>query len=137
MAEEERKENDIQAEAQPRRRLPCYIDHIYRPAQEPVGYCWNATHYGMLSKSLIEKHGCIKKECKYLEKYMDTAEDYWGNKAKRAEEKKKNNGKKKVKKEIKRLFLERKISFKQYLEWSQLAEEELLKRKRTLDKEMG
>lgn len=39
----------------------------------PIGYCHCNIHIGALDKTLVKKHKCIQKKCKYLEKYSEDA----------------------------------------------------------------
>jgi hypothetical protein len=50
------------------------IDGALAKADNIVGYCNNATHWGWLSKRLMKEHQCLEKECPYFEK---TNAGYW------------------------------------------------------------
>lgn len=50
-----------------------FIDGNYHTDQR-VGYCWNDTHRGFLSKSLMKKHKCVEKGCTYLQIYKPKEE---------------------------------------------------------------
>ena len=41
-----------------------------------IGYCHCERHKGALNKDLANKHKCIAKKCKYLEKYNEDAWRY-------------------------------------------------------------
>lgn len=40
-----------------------------------LGYCWCNLHPGYLTKHLLDKHECLKKNCVFLEKFKD--HPYW------------------------------------------------------------
>ncbi|MBR5800332.1 MAG: hypothetical protein IKY23_09755 [Lachnospiraceae bacterium] len=42
---------------------------------EPVGYCHLQTHPGHISKSLLDQHQCLGKQCPFLERYASHC--YW------------------------------------------------------------
>ena len=89
------------------RRKRAYIDHVPRPAQEPVGYCWNATHYGQLAKTHMKSHGCIRKNCPFLERYSGTAGTYWEARANAGERRRGYQA-------LRKQYLEGEISLKEY-----------------------
>ena len=47
-----------------------YIDRVWRP-ENPCGYCHCDRHRGYLNRTLIKKHCCVEKNCKFLEKYKN------------------------------------------------------------------
>lgn len=98
------------------KRRYLYIDNVPRTAQEPVGYCWNALHPGMLSKGLVKSHSCLDKQCKYFEKYTLSANQFW-------EERNLKKEKSKEKKKLYKMYLNRKISLRQYKEWCRMVDE--------------
>ena len=53
-----------------------------------VGYCHYRKHQGYLSLKQLKAHGCLGKQCPYLQKYEDHA--YWVRKAEIKELKKAN-----------------------------------------------
>lgn len=40
-----------------------------------IGFCHNVLHKGHLTKEILAKHECVRKECPYLEKYSEKG--YW------------------------------------------------------------
>lgn len=72
------------------RKKPSYLTIDRSPVKKDnvIGYCWNATHYGYITTSLIRTHECIKKRCPYLEKYEDSI--FWKKKTDSKELRKKN-----------------------------------------------
>ncbi len=40
-----------------------------------VAYCHSGQHQGYMSEKMLKAHGCLGKNCPYLEKYLDTP--YW------------------------------------------------------------
>lgn len=51
----------------------------------PCGYCWCSLHQGFLSCKLMKKHECLKKSCKYLERF--DAHPFWKRQEKKARDK--------------------------------------------------
>lgn len=45
------------------------------PPSRIVGCCHNALHPGKLTKQLLKQHDCLRKDCRFFEKYEDAA--YW------------------------------------------------------------
>lgn len=43
--------------------------------EHALGFCHNPNHYGYLSVKLLKRHECLRKQCHYLEKYLDKG--YW------------------------------------------------------------
>lgn len=58
-----------------------YIDRVSRSGK-PVGYCHCAKHRGYLNATLIKSHKCVKKNCRWLEKYNH---EYWDKKGRHYE----------------------------------------------------
>jgi hypothetical protein len=52
------------------------INGAYAKAENIIGYCHNATHWGWLSKNLLKKHQCLEKECPFFEQ---ANAGYWEN----------------------------------------------------------
>ena len=50
------------------------IDGSLLQSTKVVAYCNNATHWGWLSKRLMQNHDCLEKKCPYLEKANPS---YW------------------------------------------------------------
>ncbi len=51
-----------------------------------VGYCHSGQHQGYMTVRMIKCNGCLAKQCKYLEKYMDNP--YWAERERIKAEKK-------------------------------------------------
>ena len=72
-----------------------YIDRKYRRG-EPAGYCWCMTHLGYLDPGLIEKHDCIGKNCRFLQRYEQ--HKYWYKVARKQAEKERRKAEKAARK---------------------------------------
>ena len=69
--------------------------------ESPVGYCHYHLHRGYVDAAIMKEHGCLKKQCKYLQKNKN--HPYW----EKREERKKLR--KKRKKELQEFLYSRKI----------------------------
>ena len=55
-------------------------------ADRAIAYCHSAQHQGYISEKILKAHGCLGKNCPYLEKYED--KPYWIERARKKAEKK-------------------------------------------------
>ena len=51
-----------------------------------IAYCHSKQHQGFMSENIIKAHGCLRKNCPYLEKYENM--QYWKDRAKKKADKK-------------------------------------------------
>lgn len=51
-----------------------------------VAYCHSGEHQGYLSEKMLKAHGCLGKNCPYLEKYEKA--QFWKDRAKKKADKK-------------------------------------------------
>lgn len=40
-----------------------------------IGYCHSGQHQGFMSEKMLKQHGCLSKQCPYLQKYED--KEFW------------------------------------------------------------
>ena len=61
------------------------------PKENAVAFCHNKSHRGLLSKKMMKKHECLKKQCPYLSR-LDTeyATRYWKERENRRNKRKVN-----------------------------------------------
>lgn len=57
-------------------------------SKKPIGYCHCFAHKGALTKNLMTKHKCRKKECPYFMKNEE--HEYWIDKARKKLDRKQN-----------------------------------------------
>ena len=62
-----------------------------------VGCCHNRLHPGKLTKRLMTQHECLRKECRYFEKYEEAG--YWKEHERRQEQKRENKRIRRIKRE--------------------------------------
>ena len=51
------------------------IDGTISEESKHVGFCFNNTHRGYLTKKLMDEHQCLEKNCRYFKKYENSP--YW------------------------------------------------------------
>ena len=51
-----------------------------------IGFCHSAQHQGYMSEKMLKAHGCLGKNCPYLEKYEDM--QFWKDREKKKADKK-------------------------------------------------
>ena len=56
------------------------------PKQKAIAYCHSGQHQGFMSEKMLKAHGCLGKQCPYLERYEDMP--FWKDKAKKKADKK-------------------------------------------------
>ena len=54
--------------------------------EKAIAYCHSGEHQGFLSEKMLKAHGCLGKQCPYLEKYED--KQFWKDRAAKKADKK-------------------------------------------------
>ena len=59
--------------SEPEPKEPKYLHFIEHQGDGtvPCGYCWSKKHRGFLSVEILQRHGCLQKQCGCLQKYKE------------------------------------------------------------------